>query len=104
MELPKNRAERRLLASNRYKGGPLGISVLETAHRLRCSKSTVYRLLRGGNIRGLKRGVRTLIVPNSVDAYEASLPPFESRAATPQLLRATGGDHFPPGPLRVVRR
>lgn len=71
---PRNRAERRLLASNRYKGGPLGLSILETADRLNSSKSTVYRLLRRRQLRAKKRGRNTLIVPESIDEYEASLP------------------------------
>jgi excisionase family DNA binding protein len=77
----RNRTERRLLASNRYKGGPLGISIRETAERLHSSTSTVYRLLRDGKLRGLKRGASTLILPASIDEYESSLAAFESRAA-----------------------
>jgi excisionase family DNA binding protein len=71
---PRNRAERRLQASNRYKGGPLGLSVLETAERLNSSKSTVYRLLRCGQLRAKKRGASTLVMPDSIDEYEATLP------------------------------
>jgi len=71
---PRNQAERRLLASNRYKGGPLGLSVRETADRLNSSKSTVYRLLRRGELRAKKRGASTLVIPDSIDEYEAALP------------------------------
>jgi excisionase family DNA binding protein len=74
MEQPRNRAERRLLASNRYKYGPLGFSVQETAARLNSSKSTVYRLLRRGQLRAKKRGASTLVIPESIDEYEAALP------------------------------
>jgi excisionase family DNA binding protein len=70
---PRNRAERRLLASNRYKD-PLGLSVLETANRLNSSKSTVYRLLRRGLLRAKKRGASTIVIPDSIDEYEAALP------------------------------
>ena len=79
---PRNRAERRLLASSRYTGSPLGYSPQETAVRLNSSKSTVYRLLAAKKLRAVKRGASTLIVPDSIDEYEASLPPFESRATT----------------------
>jgi excisionase family DNA binding protein len=70
---PRNRAERRLLASNRYKD-PLGLSVNETAARLNASKSTVYRLLRRGLLRAKKRGASTIVIPDSIDEYEAALP------------------------------
>jgi excisionase family DNA binding protein len=78
---PRNRAERRLLASNRYEGGPpLGLSPRQTAQRLNTSISTVYRLLASGKLCALKRGASTLITFDSLGEYEASLPPFESRA------------------------
>jgi excisionase family DNA binding protein len=55
--VPCNRAERRLLASNRNKGEPpLGLSPRQTAQRLNTSISTVYRLLARGKLRALKRG------------------------------------------------
>jgi excisionase family DNA binding protein len=78
---PRNRAERRLLASNRYDGQPFGLSPGATAHRLHASKSTVYRLLRSGQLRGVKRGASTLILTDSIAEYESSLPAFESHAA-----------------------
>jgi excisionase family DNA binding protein len=79
---PRNRAERRLLASNHYKGEPpLGLSPRQTAYRLNTSLSTVYRLLASGKLCALKRGSSTLITFDSLGEYEASLPPFESRAA-----------------------
>ena len=79
---PRNRFERRRLASNRYEGVRLGYSPQETADRLNSSTSTVYRLLAAKKLRAVKRGASTLIVPDSIDEYEASLPPFESRATT----------------------
>jgi excisionase family DNA binding protein len=79
---PRNRFERRRLASSRYEGVLLGYSPQETAVRLNASKSTVYRLLAAKKLRAVKRGASTLIVPDSIDEYEASLPPFESRATT----------------------
>ena len=74
MELP-NRAERRLLASNRYTGCPLGYSPQQTADILNSSKSTVYRLLAAKKLRAIKRGASTLITAESLAEYEASLPP-----------------------------
>jgi len=82
MEQLHNRAERRLLASNRYNGVPLGYSPQETADRLNSSKSTIYRLLAAQKLRAVKRGASTLITSDSIEEYEASLPPFESRATT----------------------
>jgi excisionase family DNA binding protein len=64
-----------------YTNRPLGFSPRKTADRLQSSKSTVYRLLRSGKLRGIKRGTSTLILSDSIDEYEASLPSFESRAA-----------------------
>jgi excisionase family DNA binding protein len=72
--------ERRLLASSRYTGGPLGYSPQQTADILNSSKSTVYRLLAAQRLRAIKRGASTLITPDSLAEYEASLPLFESRA------------------------
>jgi excisionase family DNA binding protein len=72
---PRNRFERRRLASNRYEGVRLGYSPQETADRLNSSKSTVYRLLAAQKLRAIKRGASTLILPDSIDEYEASLPP-----------------------------
>jgi excisionase family DNA binding protein len=71
---PRNRFERRRLASNRYDGVPLGYSPQETAYRLNSSRSTVYRLLAAGRLRAVKRGASTLITPESIAEYEASLP------------------------------
>ena len=78
MEL-RNRSERSRLASSRV-GGVLGYSPQQTADRLNSSKSTVYRLLAAQKLRAIKRGASTLITPDSIAEYEASLPPFESRA------------------------
>jgi excisionase family DNA binding protein len=80
MEQPRNRAERRLIASNRYSGAPLGYSPQETADRIHGSKSTVYRLLAAKKLRAVKRGASTLITAESLAEYEAGLPAFESRA------------------------
>ena len=80
MEQPRNRAERRLLASNRYASGPLGVSPQQAADRLNSSKSTVYRLLAAQKLRAIKRGASTLITADSLAEYEANLPLFESRA------------------------
>jgi excisionase family DNA binding protein len=79
---PRNRFERRRLASNRHDASaePIGISPGKTAHRIQGSKSTVYRLLAQGKLRAIKRGASTLILLESIDEYEASLPHFESRA------------------------
>jgi hypothetical protein len=77
---PRNRAERRLLASNRYDGRPLGLSPRATAYRLHTSISTVYRLLAARRLRGIKQGASTVILFDSIEEYESSLPPYESRA------------------------
>jgi excisionase family DNA binding protein len=60
---------------------PLGLSPRETALRLNTSISTVYRLLAGGKLRALKRGGSTLVLSDSLEAYIAGLPPYESRVA-----------------------
>jgi excisionase family DNA binding protein len=39
------------------------------------SRSTVYRLLRAGKLRAIKRGTTTLVLTESIDEYMASLPP-----------------------------
>jgi excisionase family DNA binding protein len=72
---PRNRFERRLLASSRYEGVRLGYSPQQTADRLNSSKSTVYRLLAAKKLRAIKRGASTLITAESLAEYEASLPP-----------------------------
>jgi excisionase family DNA binding protein len=55
---PRNRAERRRLASNRYTGSPLGYSPQQTADILNSSKSTVYRLLAAQRLRAIKPSFR----------------------------------------------
>jgi hypothetical protein len=75
---PRNRAARRLLASNRYKGEPcefaewLPVSAMETWFGF--SKSTTYRLLAQGLIEGRKLGSRTLINVASVRRRLACQP------------------------------
>jgi excisionase family DNA binding protein len=72
---PRNRFERRHMASNRHEIVLLGYSPQQTADRLNSSKSTVYRLLAAQKLRAIKRGASTLITPESIAEYEASLPP-----------------------------
>jgi excisionase family DNA binding protein len=45
-------------------------TVLETAAELRCSPSTVYRLINSGEITAYKRGDRTIIFGDSILAMK----------------------------------
>jgi hypothetical protein len=81
MDRARNRAERRFMASNRYPIEPIGVSPLETAHMIRGSRSTVYRLLARGDLSALKRGASTLVTLASIRAYQARLPPATFGAA-----------------------
>lgn len=57
-------------------------------HTWGTSRSSVYRLLAAGHIRAVKLGDATLIDCMSADAYFASLPPAQVRAAKPQSIAA----------------
>lgn len=52
------------------------VSVNEAAGKLRSGRTTVYKLLREGAIRGVKRGRNTLISMASVREYLSGLPSY----------------------------
>jgi excisionase family DNA binding protein len=60
---------------------PVGVPPLKAAKRICGSRSTVYRLLRSGQLRAVKRGSSTLVLIDSIDEYMASLPPAAFGAA-----------------------
>jgi excisionase family DNA binding protein len=53
---------------------PRYLSIKMTVARYSTSKSTIYRLLRTGDLGAKKRGGRTLIDRELADRYFASLP------------------------------
>jgi excisionase family DNA binding protein len=67
----------RLLTSTAFPSPmqPIGVPPLQAAPLIGGSRSTVYRLLRAGKLRAVKRGAATLVLTESIDEYMASLPP-----------------------------
>lgn len=47
----------------------LVLDILEAAHLLRCGRSTIYKLLDGGHLTGIKIGRRRLVTYASVSAF-----------------------------------
>lgn len=50
---------------------PLVHDIPEAAHWLRCGRSTVYRLIEAGEIKGIKIGRRRLVTHESLVAFVA---------------------------------
>lgn len=53
---------------------PIGVPPLKAAPLIGGSRSTVYRLLRAGKLRAIKRGAATLVLTDSIHEYMESLP------------------------------
>jgi excisionase family DNA binding protein len=71
MEADHDRAEvREWLAA-----APLGVKPVEAGRLLGESINTVYRLLRSGELRAVKRGATTLVLVSSLRDYFDNLPP-----------------------------
>lgn len=64
----------------------LGLTILEVAARLRCSRSRVFGLLRTGDLDRVDGapGRETLVTVASVEAYERSLVPSAARRPAPK--------------------
>lgn len=54
---------------------PLGVRPKEAARVIGASRSQLYRLLREGKLRAVKRGVTLLVLTDSIYEHMASLPP-----------------------------
>lgn len=55
-----------------YYGQPLLVSQEEVAHRLGVSRTTVWRLVKSGELDPVRIGSRTLISNSSIDRYLSS--------------------------------
>jgi excisionase family DNA binding protein len=53
---------------------PLGLRIAETAHFLRCSSTTIHRLLASGKLRGVKVGSNTIVTMASIQALRQAAP------------------------------
>jgi hypothetical protein len=69
-----NRTGRRT-SSKRHSFEPVGVSPLYAGTMIGASRSTIYRLLGTGQLLAVKRGTATLVLLDSLRAYQASLPP-----------------------------
>ena len=47
----------------------VGLSVTATAEYLACSRDTVYRLIRDGDLEAVRIGSRPIVLWSSIDAY-----------------------------------
>ena len=54
---------------------PLVVKPKEAGRLIGGSRSEVYRLLRGGHLRAVKRGASLLVLTDSIYDHIASLPP-----------------------------
>ena len=59
----------------------IALKPADAARAMGVSRATIYTLLREGKIRARKHGTRTLIDPESLRAYFASLPDYDGRSA-----------------------
>lgn len=55
--------------------------ILETAHWLRCGRSTVYELLNAGELRSIKIGRRRLVTHASIVEYVERLSDYRPEAS-----------------------
>ena len=62
---------------------PLGVKPKEAARVIGASRSQLYRLLREGKLRAVKRGVTLLVLTDSIYEHMASLPPATFGAPSP---------------------
>jgi excisionase family DNA binding protein len=62
---------------------PLGVRPKEAARVIGASRSQLYRLLREGKLRAVKRGVTLLVLTDSIYEHMASLPPATFGAPSP---------------------
>lgn len=56
------------------------LTIPETRGRLRCSATTVYKLIHEGEIEAVKSGRLTFVDEESVERRQANLPRFTGRA------------------------
>ena len=61
---------------------PINVSVPAAAKMLRCSRATLYNLLRGGKVRAVKLGQRTLVPVDSLHRYSQTLPDMRPTPAS----------------------
>jgi len=54
---------------------PLAVKTKEAARLIGGSRSEVYRLLRSGELKAVKRGAAILVLMGSISAHMESLPP-----------------------------
>jgi excisionase family DNA binding protein len=62
---------------------PLGVKPKEAARLIGGSRSVVYRLLREGKLRAVKRGATLIVLTESIYTHMASLPPASFGAPSP---------------------
>ncbi len=60
---------------------PVAVSIAEAVTISGMSRSGIYHELAVGNLQAVKRGVRTLVLVDSIRTYLASLPPATFRPA-----------------------
>ncbi len=53
---------------------PVTVTIPDVQHRLRLSRSEIYRLLAAGKLEAVKSGTRTLVIWESVLSYVKTLP------------------------------
>jgi hypothetical protein len=56
-------------------------TVAETCLITGKGRTEVYKALKDGRLKGLKDGDRTVITPEAIKAFVATLPPWKPRAA-----------------------
>ena len=61
------------------------ITVSEAARRLSCSRSLLYEILGGGQIRSVKLGKKRLVQVASLEAFAASLPESQLKQTAKEL-------------------
>jgi len=59
---------------------PLAYNIIEAAAIARGSRTAIYEALRRGELRGLKRGSRTLILGTELKRWLESLPAYTPKS------------------------
>lgn len=70
----ENHVDYRLVASYCFPIEPIGVPPHEAGVMIHGSRSTVYRLLKAGELQAVKRGAATLVLLNSIRKYQSNLP------------------------------
>lgn len=58
---------------------PLALTIPEACARSRSGKTTIYKAIKEGELRAVKRGRRTLILPADLREWVENLPAIEKK-------------------------